>query len=69
MQEKLILEMNRRNLHINDMAKIINITGKQFSSKLKGRTEFKCTEMFLIANFLNMKIEDIFLPVMYENGT
>lgn len=69
MQEKLILIMKKNNITIREIADLLCITEKQTSCKIKGKTEFKCSEMFKIANFFSLSIEDIFLPTMYENGT
>lgn len=69
MQEKLMLLMQRENVTQQTLASMLGITKKQFSYKLKGKSDFKCSEMFKIANYFNMHIDEIFLAPMYENGT
>ena len=69
MQEKLILLMQRENVTQQTLASILGITKKQFSYKLKGKSDFKCSEMFKIANYFNRNIDEIFLAPMYENST
>ena len=69
MQEKLMLLMQKENVTQQRLASVLDITKKQFSYKLKGKSDFKCSEMFKIANFFNKNINEIFLAPMYENGT
>ena len=69
MQEKLMLLMQKENVTQQRLASVLGITKKQFSYKLKGKSDFKCSEMFKIANFFNKNIDEIFLAPMYENGT
>ena len=69
MQEKLIILMEKNDVKIKDLAYLLGITEKQTSQKIKGKVEFKCTEMFKIADYFQTSINDIFLPLMYENGT
>lgn len=69
MQEKLMLLMKRENVTQQALASMLGITKKQFSYKLKGKSDFKCSEMFKIANYFNKNIDKIFLAPMYKNGT
>lgn len=69
MQEKLILEMKRLHITSKELASIIGISEKQFGNKLNGKVDFKSSEMFIIADYLHKKIDDIFLPTMYEKRT
>lgn len=69
MQEKLILEMKRLHITSKELACIIGISEKQFGNKLNGKVDFKSSEMFIIADYLHKKIDDIFLPTMYDNRT
>ena len=69
MQEKLMLLMQKENVTQQRLASVLGITKKQFSYKLKGKSDFKCSEIFKIANFFNKNIDEIFLAPMYENGT
>ena len=69
MQDQLILLMKKNNITNKELANKINISEKQMGLKLKGKTDFKSTEMFKIAKFFEMPINEIFLPIMYENRT
>jgi len=69
MQDNLILLMEKNNVKIKDLASLLSITEKQTSYKIKGKVEFKCSEMFKIADYFGLTVNDIFLPSMYENGT
>lgn len=69
MQEKLIILMQKGHITQQALADILGITKKQISYKLKGKSDFKCSEMFKIAKYFNKNIDEIFLPTMYENGT
>lgn len=60
MQEKLILEMKRLHITSKELASIIGISEKQFGNKLNGKVDFKSSEMFIIADYLHKKIDDIF---------
>lgn len=51
------------------MATYLGITPKTYRSKELGNSEFTLDEMFAIAKMFNMKIDDIFLPRKYQNGT
>ena len=44
------------------MANLLNINTTSFRNKEKGDTEFKATEMFIIAKYYVKTLEEIFLP-------
>lgn len=44
------------------MAEKLNISETTYRSKELGQTDFKSTEMFLIADILEKDIHEIFLP-------
>ena len=69
MQTKLILLMKENNVTIKDLASKLNISEKQMGLKIKGKTIFKSTEMFIISNIFKKPMDQIFLPPMYENRT
>ena len=69
MQKNLILLMKENNITNKFLAEKIGITEKQFGLKLRGKSDFKSTEMFKISEILKKPINEIFLPSMYENGT
>lgn len=68
MQEKLLLIRKSRNITQQELAECIGISVNQYSLKEKGNYNFNCDEMFKIAEYLGMNIEDIFLPSSHQNG-
>lgn len=68
MQEKLIILRKQNNVTQQTLADLIGITVKQFSFKENGKSIFDGDEMFKIAQFFKLKIEDIFLPTTHQNG-
>ena len=63
------LRKNRKKMTQEQMAKYLDITTKTYRSKELGNTEFTLDEMFKIAKLFNKKVDDIFLPREYQNGT
>jgi len=45
-----------------EIAVLIGVETETYSNKERGVTQFKASEMFIIANIFNMKIDEIFLP-------
>lgn len=68
MQEKLLLIRKNKNITQKELAECIGISVNQYSLKEKGKYNFNCDEMFKIAKYLGMSIEDIFLPSKHQNG-
>lgn len=68
MQTKLILLMKERNIKNKELASKIGVSEKQIGLKLKGKARFYSDEMFIIANYFGLKIDDIFLPIVHQNG-
>ena len=68
MQEKLLLIRKNKNITQQELAECIGISVNQYSLREKGKYNFNCDEMFKIANYLKMNIEDIFLPLTHQNG-
>lgn len=68
MQEKLLLIRKSKNITQQELAECIGISANQYSLKEKGKYNFNCDEMFKIAKYLGMSIEDIFLPSKHQNG-
>lgn len=68
MQEKLLILRKKTNTTQEDLAKILNISVKQYSYKENGKSKFNGDEMFEIAKYFNMKIDDIFLPSVHQIG-
>ena len=61
--------MKENNITNKDLANKLGISDKQVSLKIKGKSDFKSTEMFKISELFKKPIDEIFLPSMYENGT
>lgn len=68
MQEKLIIIRKQKDLTQKELANLIGITPKQYGLKENGDCKFNGDEMFKIADFFNMKVDDIFLPTTHQNG-
>lgn len=68
MQEKLIIARKRNNINQETLAKLVNITVKQYGQKERGQSIFNGDEMFAIAEYFGVKVEDLFLPTNHQNG-
>lgn len=52
----------------SDMGKIIGKCASQYKKKLLGKVAFDQDEMFALAHYFNMSINDIFLDRERQNG-
>lgn len=68
MQDNLLLLRKKHNKSQKDLADLLEISTKAYSSKENGKTEFTMNEMFKISDYFNKSIEDIFLPSLLQNG-
>lgn len=68
MQEKLLIIRKKEKVTQQKMAAMLDITPQCYHQKEFGIRPFNLNEMFKIANFFNLKIEDIFLPYELQNG-
>ena len=68
MQNKLILLRKEHKITQNELAQLLGITTKQYGSKELGKTKFNGDEMFKIAEYFNLKVDDIFLPTTHRIG-
>ena len=68
MQEKLILLKEEHHLTNEKMGEILGISAKQYRKKEQGLAPFKMNEMFVLSEYLNKIIEDIFLTPTHQNG-
>lgn len=68
MQEKLLLLRKKNNITQETLAKLIGITAKQYGNKERGMVKFDGDEMFKIADYFKLKVDDIFLPTTHQNG-
>lgn len=68
MQSKLLLLRKDNKITQTDLANVLGITAKQYGAKELGKFKFNGDEMFKIAEYFNMKVDDIFLPTTHQNG-
>lgn len=61
MYEKLKEEREKKGYTIQDMAKVIDKSMANYSMKENGKVKFAVSEALKIADFLDKKVEDIFL--------
>lgn len=62
MQNNLILLRKNNNITQKKLAILLQISEVQYGKKEKGIAEFTQDEMFQIADYFNLKVDDIFLP-------
>jgi len=63
MQQKKLASIRRsENLSQRELAKLIGVTTETYNNKELGKTQFKASEMFIIASFFNTTVDEIFLP-------
>lgn len=67
MQTKLASIRRYKNISQKKMAELLGVETETYSNKERGITQFKASEMFIIAREFNMKIDDIFLPPDFMN--
>lgn len=60
LQEKLVKIRKENGVTQSDLAKLLGISKNSYSSKEQGKTDFKISEMFKIANHFKKSISDIF---------
>ena len=48
------------------VAELLNIDPKSYANKEKGITQFKQSEMFILARHYNKPIDELFLPPNFE---
>lgn len=68
MQDKLILLRKKNNITQREIADLLGISEKQYSYKENGKAKFNGDEMFAIAKYFNLLVDDIFLPTIHQNG-
>lgn len=62
MQWKLIILRRNKGLNQDDMAKILNISVDSYGRKERGQFQFTIDEMFLISEYFDKPVDEIFLP-------
>ena len=60
LQEKLVKIRKENGVNQSDLAKLLGISKNSYSLKEQGKTDFKISEMFKIANHFKKSISDIF---------
>ncbi|HGO4157762.1 TPA: helix-turn-helix transcriptional regulator [Staphylococcus aureus] len=65
MQWNLIKLRKERKCTQEDLANLLNISTEGYRLKELGKHQFKNDEMFIIADFFDENIGDIFLPAKY----
>lgn len=68
MQDKLILMRKKTNTTQEKLAELLGISKKQYSYKENGKAKFNGDEMFVIASYFGVLVDDIFLPTIHQNG-
>ena len=68
MQGKLLVLRREHDLTQEDLAKLLGIATQTYGQKELGNREFTANEMFLIANYFGLKVDDIFWPTLLQNG-
>lgn len=68
MQEKLLIMRKKAGLSQLEMANMIGVSPNTYNHKENGLKQFKANEMFKIADYFNLKLDDIFLPYEDQNG-
>ena len=66
-QEKLASIRRSQNISQREIAKLIGVATETYNNKELGKTQFKASEMFIIADFFDARIDDIFLPPYFMN--
>lgn len=67
-QGKLIGIRKTKRLSQREIANILGISIQSYGAKELGKKQFKCDEMFILAKYFNLTVEDIFLPSILQNG-
>ncbi len=68
MQSKLIILRKEKKVTQEELANLLGISVKQYGYKEIGKAKFNGDEMFKIAKYFNLTIDDIFLPSYHQNG-
>lgn len=68
MQYKLMELQDMYNKDDDFIANLIGKSKKQYRKKKHGKVPFNQDEMFIIADFFQEKIDNIFLPRVRQNG-
>ena len=68
MQQKTLASIRRsENISQREVAELIGVATETYNNKELGKTQFKASEMFIIAAYFGKTIEEIFLPPNFMN--
>lgn len=67
-QSNLIGIRKTNQLSQQEIADILGISVQSYGAKELGKKQFKCDEMFILAKYFKLTVEDIFLPSILQNG-
>lgn len=62
MQWNLIRYRKTKGKTQKEMAELLNISLKTYSNKENGLTQFDMDEMFMLARYFNVKVDELFTP-------
>lgn len=65
LQWKLIKLRKERKVTQKDLANFIGISESSYINKETGKFQFKQNEMFMISNYFNKAVDEIFLPTKF----
>lgn len=68
MQTQLIILRKEKKINQETLADLLGISVKQYGYKENGKAKFNGDEMFKIADYFGLSINDIFLPSYHQNG-
>lgn len=68
MQTQLIILRKEKKINQETLADLLGISVKQYGYKENGKAKFNGDEMFKIADYFGLSINDIFLPSYHQSG-
>ncbi|MGM0260450.1 helix-turn-helix transcriptional regulator [Enterococcus sp. AZ102] len=57
-----------KKLSQKELGIMLNLSANSYGKKERGEVPFTADEMFLVSDFFNLGIEEIFLPRKHQNG-
>lgn len=61
MQWNLIIARKEKGIYQKDLAKVLNISEDGYGMKERGQVQFNANEMFILSDYFDKKIEQLFL--------
>lgn len=65
LQWNLIIVRKEHGITQEKLAEVLGISEDAYGLKERGKVQFKADEMFIISDYFDKTIEDIFLPVNF----